>query len=125
MQRVSLTERKLRWSVKESKFAIDSETNGEMERETNVRRGRSGVEREDEASSGTSEHDLSAPRSMLTACFKIAATSAIFVLVHRNLKGLVCTAASAPLCQMRREAARRYTCPATVDSQTAACILRP
>ena len=70
MQRVSLTERKLRWSVKESKFAIDSETNGEMERETNVRRGRSGVEREDEASSGTSEHDLSAP-----ACSRHASRS--------------------------------------------------
>ena len=39
MQRDSVTERKLRWGVTESKVAIDSESNGEMERETKCEEG--------------------------------------------------------------------------------------
>jgi hypothetical protein len=63
MERDSVTERKLRWSATKSKSAIESESNGDVERDIfrqNVRRGRSEVEREDkpsEPSSGTREHD--------------------------------------------------------------------
>jgi len=39
MERDSVAERKLRWSVTESKSAIDSERNGDMERETKCEEG--------------------------------------------------------------------------------------